>query len=68
MDSKLTTEEELRKIVKRSGPGPDTLEECHNQIDRVIDLIIDLIAERSEDVAEEVVDKHERDYDHDRIR
>ncbi len=32
--------------------------------ERVVDLIIDLIAERAEEKAEEIVDKHERDYDH----
>ena len=32
--------------------------------DRIVDLILDLIAEQSEEKAEEVLDKHERDYDH----
>ncbi len=69
MDEKkqLTAEEELREIVKSSGPGPETLEECHNQSDRIVDLIIDLIAERSEEKAEEIIENHKIDYDHDRL-
>lgn len=59
--SQLTTEEELKELLL-SSTGED------DEVDRFVGLIIDLIAERSEDVAEEVVDKHERDYDHDRIR
>ncbi len=67
MDEKkqLTAEEELRETVKPSGPGPKTVEEYHNQSDRVIDLIIDLIAERSEEKAEEMIENHKIDYDHD---
>ncbi len=64
-EEKLTTEEALRKLIKDPMP---LSEEEHTMADRMVDLIIDLIAERSEEKAEEVVDKHERDYDHDRIR
>ncbi len=59
MDSKLTTEETLRELVSNGNA------DWKGITDRFVDLIIDLIAERSEEKAEEVVDKHERDYDHD---
>ncbi len=63
MDSKLTAEEELRELAKGNFEEDETEEKA----DRLVDLIIDLIAERSEEKAEEVVDKHERDYDHNRL-
>ena len=59
MDKNLTTEEALRVMMKGAeGDDPDMTP------DRLVDLIIDLIAERAEEKAEEVIDKHERDYDH----
>ena len=63
MADQLTTEEEIRKIFKSPYPGSE--EENRVEIDRLVDLFVDLIAERSEEKAEEIVDKHERDYDHD---
>ncbi len=58
----LTTEGALKKLLNQESV---TKEETEEQTSRFVDLIIDLIAERSEEKAEEVVDKHERDYDHD---
>ncbi len=59
-EKNMTIEEALRTLVKDTeGDDPDVM------ADRFVDLLIDLIAERSEEKAEEVVDKHERDYDHD---
>ena len=58
MGKNLTTEEALRELMKNTDDDHDAV------ADRFVDLIIDLIAERSEEKAEEVVDKHERDYDH----
>lgn len=58
----LNTEEALRELIKDTeGDDPDVM------ADRFVDLIIDLIAERSEEKAEERVDKHERDWDHNRL-
>ena len=59
----MTTEEELRGLLKRDGDTEDTLE--MEDIDRFVELIIDIIAERADEKAEEAIDRHERNYDHD---
>ena len=56
----LTTEEALKKLIAGDYEEMDESEAT----DRFVDLLLDLIAERSEEKAEEVLDKHERDYDH----
>ena len=63
MDNKiLTTEEELKKLISHDYEEMEETEVA----DRFVDLLIDLIAEQSEEKAEEAVDKHERNWDHDR--
>ena len=57
----LTNEDAIKELLKADRAGIITINEV---TDRFVDLLVDLIAERSEDKAEEVLDKHERDYDH----
>lgn len=60
----MTIEEALKDEINRLH-STDASIPARDRIDRIIDLVTDLIAERSEEKAEEVVDKHERDCDHD---
>ena len=61
----LTNEDAIKELLKADRAGIITINEV---TDRFVDLLVDLIAERSEDKAEEVLDKHERDYDHNNWR
>lgn len=58
----LTTEETLQEELREHLPGAS-----EDDVIYLVDVLIDLIAERSEEKAEEIVDKHERDYDHNRL-
>ena len=63
----IRAEKMYKKAVDTEGALKDLTKKGleYEDVDRFVDLLIDLIAERSEEKAEEVVDKHERDYDHD---